>query len=199
VPRRRPFRHVTFTLGAAITLALVATAALSLVYTPADPLAMSITTRLQGPTGGHPFGTDHFGRDVLSRVMGGASTSIAVGLIAVGIGAGAGMLLGVLAGYLGGWIDEVLMRRAIPMVRRRSRARSGAGSARRRRIDCSHANPLRGMGGSREPAAERAVSRRQARHRSATGDPHTPDPTPRRQLVWAQQSDELSDPPVMVF
>jgi peptide/nickel transport system permease protein len=108
--RRRPLRHVTFTLGAAITLALVATAALSVVYTPVDPLAMSITGRLQGPTGAHPFGTDHFGRDVLSRVMTGAVTSIAVGVIAVGIGAGVGMLVGLLGGYLVGWIDEVLMR-----------------------------------------------------------------------------------------
>jgi peptide/nickel transport system permease protein len=108
--RRRPLRHLTFTLGAAVTLALVATAALSLVYTPADPLAMSITGRLQGPTGAHPFGTDHFGRDVLSRVMTGAVTSIAVGVIAVGIGAGAGMLLGLLSGYAGRWTDEILMR-----------------------------------------------------------------------------------------
>jgi peptide/nickel transport system permease protein len=110
VARRRPLRHVTFTLGAAITLALLVTAALSVVYTPADPLAMSITGRLQGPTGVHPFGTDHFGRDVLSRVMTGAITSIAVGVIAVGIGASVGMLLGLLSGYLGGWVDEVLMR-----------------------------------------------------------------------------------------
>jgi len=67
--RRRPLRHVTFGLGVVITLLLVATAALSLVWTPADPLAMSIAVRLQGPTGAHPFGTDHYGRDVLSRVM----------------------------------------------------------------------------------------------------------------------------------
>ena len=92
--RRRPLRHVTFTLGAAITLALLVTAALSLVYTPADPLAMSIAARLQGPTGAHPFGTDHFGRDLLSRIMTGAVTSIAVGVIAVGIGAGVGVLAG---------------------------------------------------------------------------------------------------------
>jgi peptide/nickel transport system permease protein len=110
VRRRRPLRHVTFTLGAVITLALVATAALSLVYTPADPLAMSITGRLQAPTSVHPFGTDHFGRDVLSRVMRGAVTSIAVGFIAVGLGAGLGMLLGLLSGYAGGRTDEVLMR-----------------------------------------------------------------------------------------
>lgn len=108
--RRRPLRHVTFTLGAVITLVLAATAAVSLVYTPDDPLAISITGRLQGPTSQHPFGTDHFGRDVLSRVMTGAVTSIAVGVIAVGIGAGLGMVLGLLSGYVGGWTDEVLMR-----------------------------------------------------------------------------------------
>jgi peptide/nickel transport system permease protein len=110
VARRRPLRHVTFTLGAAITLALLVTAALSVVYTPVDPLALGITSRQQGPTGVHPFGTDHFGRDVLSRVMTGAVTSIAVGVIAVGIGAAVGVLLGLLSGYGGGWLDEVLMR-----------------------------------------------------------------------------------------
>jgi peptide/nickel transport system permease protein len=108
--RRRPWRHLTFVLGAGLTLALVATAALSLVYTPADPLAMSITGRLQGPSGEHPFGTDQFGRDILARIMTGAVTSIAVGLIAVGIGAGAGVLLGLLGGWAGGWLDEGLMR-----------------------------------------------------------------------------------------
>ncbi|PYM20189.1 MAG: peptide ABC transporter permease [Candidatus Rokuibacteriota bacterium] len=108
--RRRPLRHVTFTLGLAITLVLVAVAALSLLYTPADPLAMSMTGRLEGPSGRHPFGTDQFGRDILSRVMTGAVTSIAVGVIAVGIGAGAGVLLGLVSGYVGGWLDETLMR-----------------------------------------------------------------------------------------
>jgi peptide/nickel transport system permease protein len=108
--RRRPWRHITFSAGALLTLALLATAVLSLVYTPADPLAMSITGRLQGPTGGHPFGTDQFGRDILSRVMTGALTSIAVGLIAVGIGAGLGVVLGLMAGWIGGWVDEGLMR-----------------------------------------------------------------------------------------
>jgi peptide/nickel transport system permease protein len=108
--RTRPLRHATFALGAGISVALVVTAVLSLVWTPADPLAMSIGGRLQGPTAAHPFGTDQYGRDVLSRVMGGAVTSIAVGVIAVGIGAAVGMLLGMLSGYIGGWVDEVLMR-----------------------------------------------------------------------------------------
>jgi peptide/nickel transport system permease protein len=108
--RRRPLRHLTFTLGAALTAALILTAVVSLVYTPADPLAMSITGRLQAPTGAHPFGTDQFGRDILSRIMTGAVTSIAVGVIAVSIGAGAGVVLGLLGGWVGGWIDETLMR-----------------------------------------------------------------------------------------
>src|SRR5881628_2178444 len=108
--RRSPLRHLTFTLGAGITVLLIATAALSLVYTPADPLAMSIAGRLQGPSAAHPFGTDQYGRDVLSRIMRGAVTSIAVGVIAVGLGATAGVAIGVLSGYAGGWLDETLMR-----------------------------------------------------------------------------------------
>ena len=55
-----------------ITALLIATAALSLFYTPEDPLAMSIPGRLQAPSPVHPFGTDQYGRDVLSRVMTGA-------------------------------------------------------------------------------------------------------------------------------
>ena len=107
---RRVLRHVTFALGAAITALLVLTAAASVVWTPADPLAMSIAARLEGPSAAHPFGTDQFGRDILSRVIAGAQTSIAVGVIAVGIGAVVGMLIGILSGYVGGWLDEALMR-----------------------------------------------------------------------------------------
>ncbi len=108
--RRRPLRHATFAVGAAVTLLLLLTAALSLVWTPRDPLAMAIGSRLEGPSLGHPFGTDQYGRDILSRVMAGARTSIAVGVIAVGIGALAGVVLGILSGWLGGWTDEALMR-----------------------------------------------------------------------------------------
>lgn len=107
---RRALRHVTFVLGVVITLSLVATAGVSLVWTPADPLSQSIDSRLQGPTSGHPFGTDQYGRDILSRVMRGAVVSIAVGIIAVGIGALVGILIGTASGYIGGWADEILMR-----------------------------------------------------------------------------------------
>jgi peptide/nickel transport system permease protein len=108
--RRRPGRHVTFLIGLAITLALLVTAAVSLVYTPRDPLEMSISGRLQGPSAAYPLGTDQFGRDLLSRVMRGAITSILVGVIAVGIGMVVGVIFGMFSGYFGGWLDEVFMR-----------------------------------------------------------------------------------------
>jgi peptide/nickel transport system permease protein len=109
-PVGRALRHVTFTLGLLITAALVGTAGVSLVYTPRDPLEMSIGTRLQGPSEAHPLGTDQFGRDLLSRIMTGAVTSILVGVIAVGIGMGIGVVFGLLSGYFGGWLDEGFMR-----------------------------------------------------------------------------------------
>src|SRR3972149_58360 len=108
--RLRPFRHVTFTLGFAVSPLLVLTAALSLVYTPQDPLPMSITSRLPGPSAANWLGTDQFGRDLLSRIMTGAVTSISVGVIAVGIGMGIGGLLGMLSGDFGGWLAGAVLR-----------------------------------------------------------------------------------------
>jgi peptide/nickel transport system permease protein len=106
----RPLRHLTFTLGLAITVLLLLTAVISLVYTPRDPLEMSMEARLEGPSGSHPLGTDQFGRDLLSRIMVGSETSLLVGVIAVGIGMGLGVFLGILSGYFGGWLDETFMR-----------------------------------------------------------------------------------------
>jgi peptide/nickel transport system permease protein len=107
---RRGRIHVGFVIGLGITGTLVAVAALSLIWTPADPFSMSIASRLEGPSPTHPFGTDQYGRDVLARVMAGTVTSITVGVLAVAIGAGVGVPLGVAGGYVGGWLDEVLMR-----------------------------------------------------------------------------------------
>ena len=58
----------------------------------------------------HPFGCDNYGRDIFTRVMVGARTTLLVALGTVGIGAGAGVLIGAFTGYFGGWIDEVMMR-----------------------------------------------------------------------------------------
>lgn len=85
-------------------------APLSLIYTPYDPNAMDMPSRLQGPSLAHWLGTDQYGRDVLSRIMAGAATSMSVGLISIGIGMSLGVPLGMLAGYWGRWFDEVAMR-----------------------------------------------------------------------------------------
>lgn len=107
---RRALAHRTFALGLGITGTILLVAALSLVYTPRDPLQMDIAARLQGPSGGHVLGTDQYGRDVLSRVMRGAVSSLTVGAVAVAIGAGVGVVLGTTGGYCGGWVDEAVMR-----------------------------------------------------------------------------------------
>jgi peptide/nickel transport system permease protein len=77
---------------------------------PYDPNALNVLQRTQAPSLAHPFGTDNFGRDVLSRVLYGARVSLEVGLIAVGISATVGTALGAISGYFGGWLDELIMR-----------------------------------------------------------------------------------------
>lgn len=98
-------------LGATLAALALLAAALSLVWTPHDITQLAIAQKLQPPSVAHPFGTDHFGRDILSMVMLGAQVSIAVALVAVGIGMGLGVPLGLLAAaHRGGWLDEVVMR-----------------------------------------------------------------------------------------
>ena len=91
-------------------LALMA-ALISLVWTPHDVATLAIADKLQAPSWAHWMGTDHFGRDILSMVMVGARTSIAVALVAVGIGMAAGVPLGLTAAaHRGSLLDEVIMR-----------------------------------------------------------------------------------------
>ena len=77
---------------------------------PADPMKQALYNRLSPPTLEHPFGTDDFGRDILSRVIYGARISLRVGVFAVLIALVLGTCIGLVAGYWGGWIDQVLMR-----------------------------------------------------------------------------------------
>jgi peptide/nickel transport system permease protein len=93
-----------------VLLGLVSVALLGNRITPYDPLAQSIPDRLQAPSAEHWFGTDELGRDVLSRVLDGASVSLQVGFVAVGISLVAGSLIGLMAGYYGRWLDDGLMR-----------------------------------------------------------------------------------------
>ncbi|NHX36128.1 MULTISPECIES: ABC transporter permease [Halolamina] len=77
---------------------------------PFDPTNSNFGALNQGPSAAHPFGTDWSGKDILSRVMYGGRYSLTIGVITVGIALSVGVPLGALAGYYGGWIDEVIMR-----------------------------------------------------------------------------------------
>ncbi len=105
-----PFRNINFALGFLITLILLLTAILSLIYTPYDPNRMNLARRFLPPNSEHWLGTDQYGRDILSRVMRGAVNSIVVGLVAVSIGMGFGVFLGSLAAFYRKWVDEIIMR-----------------------------------------------------------------------------------------
>ncbi len=77
---------------------------------PHDPYAMDITRQLQSPSWSHPFETDRYGRDVLSRVIAGSRISLSIALISVGCALAIGSSLGLIAGYAGGYIDLALSR-----------------------------------------------------------------------------------------
>ena len=98
-------------IGTALTVLFIALAAVSFVWTPADIATLDIPNRLQTPNPTNWLGTDHFGRDILSMIMMGARTSIAVALLAVGIGMALGIPLGLLAAARhGSMLDELIMR-----------------------------------------------------------------------------------------
>jgi len=106
----RTRHHVGFQVGAVLLLLFVGTALLSLFWTPYPAEELQMRAKLLPSSGAHLLGTDHLGRDVLSRIMVGAETSIAVGLIAVALGMSAGVALGAWAAQRGGWVDEALSR-----------------------------------------------------------------------------------------
>lgn len=109
---RRALGHPSFVVGAALTMALLLAAALSLVWTPSSPYEIDVANKLQPPSAQHWLGTDPLGRDVASLLLVGARASILVGVIAVGIGLAAGALLGLLASARRGWVEELVMRLA---------------------------------------------------------------------------------------
>lgn len=79
-------------------------------YTPYDPSEVQIARRFAPPSIKHPFGTDHFGRDVFSRILVGGGVSLVIGVVAVLLGSVLGAALGLLAGFRGGLWDEMFMR-----------------------------------------------------------------------------------------
>src|SRR5690625_2699069 len=101
---------ITLYLGARLTGLVVLAALVSLFWLPNDPNAMDFSVQLSGPTASHPLGADHYGRDLLSRLLVGARGTLYVGFISVGIALTIGGGLGALAGYVGGFIGEAIMR-----------------------------------------------------------------------------------------
>jgi len=98
-------------VGLAIVGALVLAALFAPLLAPADPLAQDLTRRLLPPgTPGYPLGSDELGRDILSRLLHGAGTTLYVVAMVVITAPVAGLVIGTVAGYAGGWIDTLLMR-----------------------------------------------------------------------------------------
>jgi peptide/nickel transport system permease protein len=101
--------------GGLFVLAVVIVAATAPWIAPQDPTRQSLRARLKAPTleaadgKAHLLGTDHLGRDVLSRMLWGARVSLLVGFAAVGVGGLIGAGLGIVAGYRGGWADTIIM------------------------------------------------------------------------------------------
>ncbi len=103
------YRNLIF--GFLLSLFFVLAALLSYVWTPFDVTQIDIANKLKTPDQIYWLGTDHFGRDIFSMIMVGARTSIAVAIVAVGIGIIIGTPLGLLsASKKGGWLDELIMR-----------------------------------------------------------------------------------------
>jgi peptide/nickel transport system permease protein len=117
-PRTRSFRRFlrvflgrrVVVFGAAVILLLIAVALMAPIISPYSPYDQNLRNTLKQPSRMHLLGTDDLGRDELSRILYGARTSLAVGIISVGIAATVGMALGLVAGYLGGIINTVIMR-----------------------------------------------------------------------------------------
>jgi len=96
--------------GAIIVIIFILLAILAPYISPHDPVEMKLSNKLQTPSAEHWLGTDDKGRDILSRLLYGARISLTVGILSTLIGATVGILLGLVSGYYGRWIDSLIMR-----------------------------------------------------------------------------------------
>jgi peptide/nickel transport system permease protein len=97
-------------IGAAIVLLAILAALVGPMVVPFDPADQELALRLEGPSVHHWFGLDELGRDIFARVLSGARISLLVGLVVVGVSSTVGTLLGSIAGYFGGIVDEIISR-----------------------------------------------------------------------------------------
>jgi peptide/nickel transport system permease protein len=106
----RLVNHKSAVAGASILLFFVIIAIFAPLIATHDPREADVTTRLEGWSPDHYFGTDGVGRDIFSRIIYGSQISLKIGLVAMTLSISAGAMLGMLAGYYGGWLDNVIMR-----------------------------------------------------------------------------------------
>ncbi|MFC2063516.1 ABC transporter permease [Chloroflexota bacterium] len=104
------FRRHPGAMVGSVVLILLIFAALFADLSPYDPEISDIQNRYQAPSLAHPFGTDGLGRDLLTRTLYGGRVSMSVGMMVVGITLSIGVPIGSIAGYFGGWVDNLLMR-----------------------------------------------------------------------------------------
>jgi peptide/nickel transport system permease protein len=97
-------------IGALMVAGLILICLFAPLLTTHQADAQDLSLRLQPPSWSHFLGTDEFGRDVWTRMLYGGRISLSVGLVAVGISLTIGIFLGALAGYFGGWVDQIIMR-----------------------------------------------------------------------------------------
>jgi peptide/nickel transport system permease protein len=107
---RRFGKETTALIGLAVIIVFVLLALLAGLISPYGPLTQDISASLRAPGAEHLFGADKLGRDILSRIFYGARISLFTGLSVVAMASLFGTLVGMLAGYLGGWWDEAIMR-----------------------------------------------------------------------------------------
>jgi len=96
-------------IGSVLMALVLGTALTATFWTPFDPLRVNLRARLQPPSSLHWLGTDEFGRDVLSRIMAGAGSSVMIALLTVALAVSVGVAVGGVAGYLRGWTDRMIM------------------------------------------------------------------------------------------
>lgn len=102
-------RRFSRKLGEVLLGSVVLIAIVGAFYTPYDPLVLDYMARLSPPDAQHWLGTDQFGRDLLSRSMAAAGTSVTVSILSVSVAVTLGLLIGAIAGYVGSWVDRVIV------------------------------------------------------------------------------------------
>lgn len=107
---RQALRRPQTAVGTVIVVFIAGIAILGPELLGTDPMTQDLSNRLQPPSLAHPFGTDRLGRDVFARIVHGARVSLGIAVAVTAIRLVLGVAIGLLAGYGGGWVDELLMR-----------------------------------------------------------------------------------------